>query len=208
MDLLILGAGMGVVGGILPNPLQMIALTQVALGSWVRAIFVLTVPPLVVDAAFLLVTLFFFRFLPLGIVHYVAYAGGLIVTGLAGSSLWRLRRAKQRRARREESAMPASYTLASVSVAALAEVTAPGTWIYWGTIAGPILAEGRTRGYGHVVPFFAGGLLGYYGAAVFSTCLLAWVAGRHEFFKRNLFATANILLLLIGFSYFVRAYLK
>ena len=45
MDLLILGAGMGVVGGMLPNPLQMIALTQVALGRWARAIFVLIVPP-------------------------------------------------------------------------------------------------------------------------------------------------------------------
>ncbi len=32
MDLLILGAGMGMVGGMLPNPLQMIALTQVAIG--------------------------------------------------------------------------------------------------------------------------------------------------------------------------------
>jgi hypothetical protein len=208
MYLLILGAGMGVVGGILPNPLQMIALTQVALGSWGRAIFVLTVPPLVVDAAFLLVTLFFFRYLPLGIVHYVAYAGALTVTGLAGSSLWRLRRARQRQTRLEESDMPASYTLVGVGVAALAEVTAPGTWIYWGTIAGPILAEGRTAGYGHVAPFFAGGLLGYYGAAVLSTYLLAWVAGRHPFFRRNLLATANVLLLLMGISYFVRAYLR
>ena len=44
MDLLILGAGMGIVGGMFPNPLHMIALTQVALGRWGRAIFVLTGP--------------------------------------------------------------------------------------------------------------------------------------------------------------------
>ena len=95
MDLLILGAGMGVVGGMLPNPLQMIALTQVALGRWGRAMFVLLVPPLVVDAAFLFVTLLFFRTIPLGIVHYVAYVGGLMLIVFAGHALWQLRRKTQ-----------------------------------------------------------------------------------------------------------------
>ena len=201
MDLLILGAGMGVVGGMLPNPLQMIALTQVALGRWARAIFVLIVPPLVIDGAFLLLTLFLFRFIPLGIVRYVAYVGGLVLIGFASRALWELRRKTQ-----EEMASSAGYTLVGVLVAALAEVAAPGTWIYWVTVAGPVLAEGRVRGYAHVAPFFVGGLVGYYGAAVFSTCLLAWGAGLHKAFKQHLFLTANVLLLLIGISYLVRAY--
>ncbi len=160
------------------------------------------VPPLVVDAAFLFVTLFFFRFIPLGIAHYVAYVGGLVVIGFASHALWELRRKTQ-----EEMANSAAYTIAGVSAATLAEVAAPGTWIYWVTIAGPILAEGRVHGYGHVVPFFVGGLVGYYGAAVFSTCLMAWGAGLHKAFKQHLFLTANVLLLLIGISYLVRAYL-
>lgn len=202
MDLLILGAGMGVVGGMLPNPLQMIALAQVALGRWGRAIFVLLVPPLVVDAAFLLLTLLFLRFVPLGIVHYVAYAGGLVLIGFASHALWQTRRKTP-----DEIAKSAASTLAGVSVAALAEVAAPGTWVYWITIAGPILAEGRVRGYWHVVPFFAGGLGGYYGAAVVSTCLLAWGAGLHKRLKQHLYLGANILLLLMGISYLVRAYL-
>lgn len=203
MDLLILGAGMGVVGGILPNPLQVIALTQAALGRWGRAIFVLTVPSLVVDNAFLFMTLLFFRLIPLGVVRYIACAGGLLVTGFAVHGLWDLRRKRQ-----EKSANPAGYTLASVSVATLAEATAPGTWIYWLTIAGPILVEGRSHGYGHVVPFFVGGLLGYYGGAVGSTCFLAWVAGLREAFRRYLLLAANVILLLIGISYLVRAYLE
>jgi hypothetical protein len=202
MDLLILGAGMGLVGGILPNPLQVIALTEAAVGRWGRAIFVLTVPPLVVDNAFLFVTLFFFRLIPLGIVRYVACAGGVLVIGFASHELWNLRRRGP-----EKIANPAGYTPASVSVATLAEVTAPGTWIYWATIAGPILAEGHTRGYGHVVPFFVGGLVGYYGGAVGSTCLLAWVAGLHKTFRQHLLITANIILLFIGISYLIRAYL-
>ena len=82
----------------------------------------------------------------------------------ASYALWELRRKTQ-----EEMANSAAYTVAGVSVALLAEVAAPGTWIYWLTIAGPILAEGRVHGYGHVVPFFAGSMVGYYGAAVFST---------------------------------------
>ncbi|MGO8786813.1 MAG: hypothetical protein ACLQVL_05440 [Terriglobia bacterium] len=201
MDLLILGAGMGIVGGMFPNPLHMIALTQVALGRWGRAIFVLMGPPLVVDGAFLFVTLFFFRFIPFGIVHYVAYVGGSIVIGFASYALWELRRKTQ-----EEMATSAVYTFTGVTVATLAEVSAPGTWIYWVTIAGPILAEGRVRGYAHVVPFFVGSLVGYYGAAVFSTGLMAWGAGLHKKFKQHLILTANILLLLMGISYLIRAY--
>jgi hypothetical protein len=202
MDLLILGAGMGLVGGLLPNPLQMIALTQAALGRWLRAIFVLVVPPLLVDTAFLFMTLFFFRLVPLGIVRYIGCAGGLLVIGFASRGLWNLRRKRQ-----EKMPNPAPYTLAGVSVASLAEVTAPGTWIYWLTLAGPILAEGRTRGYGHVVPFFAGSFVGYYGGALVSTCFMAWVAGLHKAFRQYLFLTANLLLLLIGISYLIRAYL-
>jgi hypothetical protein len=203
MDLLILGAGMGIVGGMFPNPLHMIALTQVAMGRWARAIFVLIGPPLVVDGVFLFATLFFFRIIPLGIVHYVAYVGGVVVISFASYSLWELRRKTQ-----EEMANSAAFTLAGISVATLAEAAAPGTWIYWLTIAGPILGEGRVRGYGPVVPFFIGGLVGYYGAAVFSTCLMAWGAGLHKRFRQHLFLAANILLLLMGISYLVRAYLR
>jgi hypothetical protein len=202
MDLLILGAGMGVVGGLLPNPLKLIALTQVALARWGRALFVLLAPPLVIDGAFLLVTLLFFRFVLVGIVHYVAYVGGVVLIGFAGHALWESRHKTQ-----EEMASSRMYTLAGVSVAALAEVAAPGTWVYWATMAGPILAEGRLRGYAHVVPFFADSLLGYYGAAVFSTYPLAWGACLHRAFKPHLILAANALLLLLGLSYLVRAYL-
>lgn len=201
MDLFILGAGMGVVGGILPNPLRLIALTQAALGRWGRAIFIVLVPPLTVDAAFLILTLLFYQLIPLGIAHDIAYAGGLLVMGFASYGLWTLRRAGQ-----EKAADARAYTLAGVTVATLAEVTAPGTWIYWATIAGPILAEGRARGYGHVVPFFVGSWAGYNGASVLSTCLMVWVAGLHKSLKRYLFLTANVLLFLLGISYLMRAY--
>ena len=201
MELLILGAGMGVVGGLLPNPLKMIALTQVALGRWARALFVLLVPPLVVDGGFLLVTLFFFRIIPFGIVHYVAYAGGMVVIGFSSHALWELRHKSQ-----AEMAKSATYTFTGIVVALLAEVAAPGTWVYWITIAGPILAEGRAMGYGHVVPFFAGSLLGYYGAAIVSTRLIAWGVGLHKKFKQHIILGANLLLLLMGISYLIRAY--
>ena len=201
MDLLLLGAGMGIVGGLLPNPLQMIALAQVALGRWLRAIFVLIVPPLVVDGALLLVTLFFFRFIPAGIAHYVAYVGGVALIIFGSYALWQMKNKTQ-----EEVAKSAAFTSAGIAIAALAEVAAPGTWIYWATVAGPILAEGRQHGYGRVVPFFAGGLVGYYGAAVFGTFLLAWAAGLHKAVKPYLFLVANILLLLMGISYLIRAF--
>jgi len=201
MDLLLLGAGMGVVGGMIPCQLHFIALTQVALNRWLRAILILVGPPVVVDAALLLVTFFFYRYIPPSIAHYVAYVGGFVLIGFASYSLNTLRTKTE-----AEMANSSTLTYASVTTATLAELTAPGTWIYWLTVAGPILAEGRLRGYWHVVPFFLGGLLGYYGAAVVSLRVLAWGAGLHKRFHERLFFIANVLLLVLGISYLVRAY--
>ena len=201
MDLLLLGAGMGIVGGLIPSPLHLIALTQVALNRWTRAIFILIGPPLAVDGVLLLVTFFFYQYVPHSIAHDVAYVGGVVLMGFAGFSLAQWRRKSQ-----EEMASSAAVTYVSVSAATLAEVAAPGTWIYWLTIAGPILAEGRSHGYWHVVPFFLGGLVGFYGAAVFSVWLMSWGASLHKQFKRHLFLAANLLLLLLGISYLLRAY--
>jgi hypothetical protein len=203
MDLLILGAGMGIVGGLVPSPLHMIALSQVALGRWGRAINVLVAAPLAVDGCLLLITSLFYRFIPVGIAHYVAFVGGSALIGFASYALWEMRGKTQ-----QEMANSASLSYASLSVALLAEVASPGTWVYWLTVAGPILAEGKLKGYGHVVPFFAGGLLGFYGAAATTLCLLSWGAGLHKQFKRHLFLAANILLLMMGISYLIHAYLR
>jgi hypothetical protein len=100
----------------------------------------------------------------------------------------------------------ATLTYASVTAATLTELTAPGTWIYWMTVAGPILAEGRIHGYWHIVPFFVGGLFGYYGASVVALRVLAWGASLHKRFNERLFLAANVLLFILGVSYLVRAY--
>ena len=171
MDLLILGTGMGIVGGLIPSPLHMIALAQVGLNRWLRAFMILVGAPLVIDGALLVVTFFFYHYVPQTIAHVVAYVGGVVLVAFAGYALVEMRRKSQ-----EEMARSSTLTYASVSVATLAELTAPGTWIYWLTIAGPVIAEGRERGYWHVIPFFVGGLVGYYGAAVLSVTLMAWSA--------------------------------
>jgi ABC-type transporter Mla MlaB component len=180
----------------------LIALTQVALNRWPRAVFVLIGPPLTVDGALLVLTFYFYRLVPRTIAHDVAYVGGVALTGFAAYAL-----AQMRRKTREQMASSSALTFASVAVATLAELSAPGTWIYWLTVAGPVLAEGRQIGYGHVVPFFAGGLVGYYGAAIFSVWLIAWGASLHRSFQRHLLLAANLLLLVLGISYLFRAYL-
>lgn len=202
MDLLLIGAGMGIVGGLFPSPLHLIALSQVALGRWARGILILVGPPVVVDGALLLVTFFFYQYIPHNIAHYVAYVGGVALLAFAIYAL-----AETRAKSHREMAQSSKLTYASVSVATLTEVTAPGTWIYWLTVAGPIISEGRQRGYWRVAPFFAGGLVGYYGAAIFAVWVMAWGAGLHKEFKKRLFLVANLLLLVLGISYLVRAYL-
>ncbi len=202
MDLLLLGAGMGIVGGLIPSPLHLIALTQVALNRWARAISILLGPPLVADGALLAITFFSYRYVPHQIAHAVAYVGGAVLVAFGVYSLLEIRRKS-----REEMAQSATLTYASVSVATLAELTAPGTWIYWLTVAGPIIDEGRHKGYWHVVPFFAGGLVGFYGAAILSVWVMAWGASLHKQFKQRLLLAANLLLLVLGVSYLMRAYL-
>lgn len=191
---------MGVVGGLVPSPLHLISLTQVALNRWRRAITILIAPPLAIDGALLIMTLFFFRYVPHHIAHYVAYMGGIILLWLGGFSLYKMCGKTQ-----QELAESQCLTYTSVIAASLTEVSAPGTWIYWLTLAGPILAEGKQTGYGHVAPFFIGGLLGYYGAAIFSVWLLSWGASLHKQFKKHLLLVANILLLVLGAAYLVNA---
>src|SRR5437016_400801 len=140
MDLLLMGTGMGIVGGLMPSSLHLIAMTQVALHRWVRALLILVGLPVILD-------------------------GALLVLG--GYSLFENRRKGQ-----EELARSATLTYGGVSAAILAELTAPGTWVYWLTVAGPVMDEGKVKGYLHVVPFFAGGLVGYYSAAILSVRLM------------------------------------
>jgi hypothetical protein len=156
----------------------------------------------VIDGALLLLTFFFYQHVPQNVAHRVAYVGGGVLVAFGTYSLVETRRKSQ-----EEMARSAMMSYASVSVAALAELGAPGTWIYWLTIAGPVIAEGRLKGYWHVVPFFVGGLIGYYGAAIFSTWLIAWGASLHKQLKKHLFLAANLLLVVLGISYVLRAYL-
>src|SRR5215469_17592595 len=194
MELLLLGAGMGLAGGLFPSPLHMIALAQVALNRWLRALLILIGVPLIVDGALLLITFFSYQHIPRTIAHGIAYVGGTVVIIFGVFSLVESRK-------KTPQEMSALFSYGGVTAAALAEVAAPGTWIYWLTLAGPIIAEGRLKGYWHVVPFFVGGIAGYYGAALFSLCLLAWGASLHKQFRQRLFLIANLLLVLLGISY-------
>lgn len=202
MELLLLGLSMGVVGGLIPSPLHMIALAQVALNRWNRAVGILVGPPLLIDGILLLVTFFFYQYVPRNIAHIVAYAGGAYLIMYSVYALLSMRGKSH-----EKMAESQGLTYASVTAASLSELTAPGAWIYWMTIAGPILAEGKQRGYWHVVPFFAGGLIGYYGAALVSLVLLAWGASLHKHLRQNLLWIANLLLLAFGVGYILHAYL-
>jgi len=201
MRLLLIGTGLGIVGGLVPSPLHLISVAQVALRRWRRALLILIGPPLFIDTALLILTLFFFRYIPQNIAHYVAYAGGVLLLILGAFALNEMRHDAGSGA----SATAEGVTYASVIGASLAEVSSPGTWVYWLTLAGPILAEGRHRGYLHVAPFFAGGLLGYYGSAIVSVYLLSCGSKIHKSFNRRIALAANILLLVLGVSYLVNA---
>ncbi len=200
MKLFLLGAGLGVVGGLVPSPLHLLAVAQVGLQRWRRALLVLIGPPLLVDGALLLLTLFFFHYIPQHIARYVAYAGGILLLTLGAISLIEMRQ--------KSGSLPVArpgMSYSGVIGASLAEVTSPGTWVYWLTLAGPILAQARQTGYLHIAPFFAGGLFGYYGAAVLSVWLLSLGSRIHKSFNRLIELAANVLLLVLGAAYLLNA---
>jgi threonine/homoserine/homoserine lactone efflux protein len=201
IELLMLGAGLGVVGGLIPSPLHLIALTQVALGKWGRALVILTGPPLLIDGLLLVVTALFYQLIPPSVAHYVGYVGGAALLAFACLAL-----AARRGKSDEEVAASHGVTYAAISAAALTELAAPGTWVYWLTIAGPILAEGKRTGYWRVAPFFVGGLVSYYGAAILSVWLISLGVKLHRRLSRHLYFAANVLLLILGVSYLLRAY--
>lgn len=201
MELFLIGATMGIAGGLMPSSLHMIALSQVALNRWMRALFILVGLPLVIDGTLLLITFFFYQIIPQAVAHYVAYVGGVVLILFGTYAL-----VEAGKKSREELAHSVSVTGASVSAALFGEVAAPGTWVFWLTIAGPILQEGRTKGYFHIAPFFGGTLVSYYGAAILSVWLMAWGASLHKKFNQRLFFVSNCVLILFGFSYLVRAY--
>src|SRR6266571_3414659 len=155
MELFMLGAGMGVVGGLLPSPLHFLALAQVGLGRWRRAVFILCGPPLLVDGALLLVTFFFYDFIlqriahdPGRLAHNVSYVGGAVTILFGVYSL-----IESRRKKREELARSVELTYGGASV-----------WV------------------------------------------MAWGTGLHREFKSRLFMIANVLLVLWGIFYILRAY--
>jgi hypothetical protein len=201
MQLFLLGFGIGIVGGLLPTPLHLIALTQMTLERWGRAAWVLVGPPTAIDVVFFLITYFFYQFIPPSVAHYTAYGGG---AALAGFGAYILVASPRKSTEKREFSW--KLTSGSLMFATLVEASAPGTWIYWLAIAGPIIAEGRVEGYWCILPFFVGSLIGYYGASFSSVWLMAWGAGAHKRFRQALFLAANGLLIILGALYMVRAY--
>ncbi|MGA8183598.1 MAG: hypothetical protein WB819_08140 [Terriglobia bacterium] len=201
MQLFLLGFGMGVVGGLVPTPLHLIALTQMTLKHWGRAVWVLLAPPTVIDALFFLIAFFFYQLIPPGVAHYTSYAGGVALAGFGAYLLW-----ENPRKGPERKTYSWKLSYGSLALATLVEASAPGTWVYWLAIAGPIIAEGRVEGYGHILPFFVGSLIGYYGASFLSVWLMAWGAGAHKRVSTILFFAANTLLIVLGILFIVREY--
>lgn len=201
MQLFLLGFGMGVVGGLVPTPLHLIALTQMTLKRWVRATWVLVGPPTAIDAVFFLIAFFFYQLIPPGVAHYTSYAGGVALAGFGACLLWENPRKGPEKCAHSWKLSPGSLTLAT-----LVEASAPGTWVYWLAIAGPVIAEGRVHGYERILPFFVGSLIGYYGASFLSVWLMAWGAGAHKRSRTLLFFAANTLLIVMGILFIVREY--
>lgn len=139
-----------------PGPFQAYLLSQTLHNGWRRTLQV-AFAPLISDGPIILLMLFILAKVPAGFVMGLQIFGGLFLLYLAYKAF----RTLKETAVNQSTAVP-SPKQANIFEAAFMNALSPGPYIYWATIAGPILLAGWRESAGHGVSF----LLGFYGTLI------------------------------------------
>ncbi len=137
-----------------PGPFQAYLLAQTLQNGWRRALWA-AFAPLISDGPIIFLTLLVLTQIPELFLVGLQAAGGFFLIYLAYKAFLALRAADFNRP-------PPPASRANIFEAALMNALSPGPYIFWGTIAGPILLSGWRQSAGHGMSF----LLGFYGALI------------------------------------------
>ena len=169
---LLQGLLLGATAAAQPGPFQAFLLSLIARQGWRRALPA-ALAPLVSDGPILALVLFVLTRVPEWMLSALQIAGGLFLLLLA----WGAWRALRRPAGVEAVAMVEGHVSTNVLKASLMNLLSPSPYIFWTTVAGPILLEGWRQGTALGLAF----LLGFYVALVGGLALFILVfagAGR------------------------------
>lgn len=140
-----------------PGPFQAYLLSQTLQNGWRRTLLA-AFAPLVSDGPIIILVLFILTRMPAWFLYSLQLIGGLFLLYLARNAF----RLFQTPAPIPTSGEQASVPRQNIFEAALMNALAPGPYIFWATIAGPILLAGWRESAGHGLSF----LVGFYGTLI------------------------------------------
>lgn len=153
--LLIQGLLLGGAAAAQPGPFQAYLLGQ-TLKNGVRRTLLAAGAPLISDGPIIALTVLVLSNMPDGAIRFLQIGGGLFLLYLAWGAWWTAKTAVF------DKPPDPSQRQQSLLEAALMNALSPNPYIFWGTIAGPILITSWQQSAAHAGSF----LLGFYGALV------------------------------------------
>lgn len=131
----LLGIGYGFAAAVQPGPLQTYLISQALLKGWQRSLPA-ALAPLISDGPIIALCVLVLRQVPIGLQRFLYVAGGIFVLYLAYGTYaaWK----------HFDPHLPAAETSSSGSLlrAALTNTLAPGAYLFWTLVTGPILIRG------------------------------------------------------------------
>ena len=182
---LLQGLILGATAAAQPGPFQAFLLSLIARQGWRRTLPA-ALAPLVSDGPILILVLFVLTRVPEWMLSALQVAGGLFLLLLA----WGAWRALRRPANNEAAAPVEGPVTTNLFKAALMNLLSPSPYIFWATVAGPILIEGWRQETASGLAF----LLGFYVALVGGLMLFVLVfagAGRVDSRVNRVLAVAS-----------------
>ncbi len=174
------GVGYGFAAAAQPGPLQTYLISQALMKGWKKSL-PSALAPLISDGPIIALCVFVLSQVPAWLQRFLYIAGGLFVLCLAYG-------AYQSWGKFDPHLPPPSTgTQQTILKAALTNALAPGAYIFWTLVTGPILIRGWRETPLHGVSF----LLGFYITMILSLCAIIIVFG----LARQLGPKANRILL-------------
>lgn len=162
------GVGLGLGAGITPGPLLGLVLRETLRGGWRAGVSVALAPP-VADLFVVLLCLLVLTRLPPWFLPALGVVGGLYVTFLGWKTVWAAPPASLQAAEELGSATSSFWR------GLLVNLCNPHPYLFWMTVAGPLLTESyRQQQWAPIAAF----LCGFYGCLVGSKVLLAVLVHR------------------------------
>lgn len=194
MTFLFAGVSLGLAAGVSPGPLMTLVITRTLARGFGAGLRV-AIAPLLTDLPIIVISLLFFSILPPLLETILTVTGGCFVLYLAWETL---REARHATLIDSHGASPAAAS-DDIWRGVLVNFLSPHPWLFWMTVAAPILTNAwRTSALAAL-----GFLVGFYGLLVGGKVLLALaVAGGRRFLTdawyRRLLAASGLLLAIFG----------